>query len=480
MAQSAHRILIVDDTPAIHDDIKKVLSDGGAAASALDALEADLFGDVPAATHARTSYQIDSAYQGAEALAKVQSELACGRRYALAFIDVRMPPGWDGIETIERIWKVDPHLQVVVCTAYSDRSWTDVLDRLGRSDNLLILKKPFDTIEVNQMAHALSEKWALHQANLAHVGKLTETVAARTAALEAANAQLKREHMERQKIELELRLAQKLEAVGQLAAGIAHEVNTPIQYVSDSVQFLQNAFGDLTGLVNRYKTMLRTIAEQHALAALQADIDEAETTADLDYLQDQIPKAFGRVFEGTHRVTTIVRAMKEFAHSDARQMSPADINRALHSTLTVASNEYKYVADIQLDLAELPPVLCNIGDLNQVFLNLIVNAAHAIEDVVGDTGARGHIGVRTKQEDDQIVIDISDDGTGIPIEVQPRIFDPFFTTKEVGRGSGQGLAIARTIVTEKHGGTMTFDTAPGRGTTFHIRLPIERALQAEP
>ncbi len=471
-----HRVLVVDDTPAIHDDIRKVLSGANDASRALGELEADLFGGAP--VRARAAYHIDSAYPGQEAVDKIRCELNVGRRYEVAFVDVRMPPGWDGIETIEQIWKIDPNVQVVICTAYSDHAWPEIVARLGHSDQLLILKKPFDIVEVNQLAHALGEKWALARANHDHVEKLTEIVRERTAALEAANGQLKKEHAQRQTIELELRLAQKLEAVGQLAAGIAHEVNTPIQYVSDSVQFLQTAFGDLTALVGRYKTLLHSTAEEHALPALHAELDEAETTADLVYLEDQIPKAFDRVFEGTTRVTTIVRAMKEFAHSDSRQMAPADLNRALHSTLIVASNEYKYVADIRLDLAELPAVTCHIGDLNQVFLNLIVNAAHAIEDVVGESGSRGNIGVKTSLDGGEVLIAISDDGTGIPATVQPRIFDPFFTTKEVGRGSGQGLAIARTIVIEKHGGTLTFDTAPGRGTTFNIRLPIDRIAQA--
>jgi signal transduction histidine kinase len=172
-------------------------------------------------------------------------------------------------------------------------------------------------------------------------------------------------------------------------------------------------------------------------------------------------------------VATIVRAMKEFAHPDTRQKSAADLNRAIKSTLTVARNELKYVADVETDLGDLPPVVCNISDLNQVFLNLLVNAAHAIREVVREgTDAKGKIRVRTRREGNTVLIAISDTGCGIPENIRGRIFDPFFTTKEVGRGTGQGLSIARSVVVEKHGGSLTFETEPGKGTTFFVRLPI--------
>ncbi|MEI7894602.1 MAG: ATP-binding protein, partial [Myxococcales bacterium] len=167
---------------------------------------------------------------------------------------------------------------------------------------------------------------------------------------------------------------------------------------------------------------------------------------------------------------------KDFAHPDQREKSPADLNRALQTTLTIAKNEYKYVADAETDFAELPPVMCHAGDLNQVFLNLIVNAAHAIVELLGRSGARGRITVRTAMEGTYARIDISDTGCGIPEKIWERVFDPFFTTKEVGRGSGQGLAIARSIVVDRHGGTLTFVSQVGHGTTFTIRLPISGAV----
>jgi len=185
-----------------------------------------------------------------------------------------------------------------------------------------------------------------------------------------------------------------------------------------------------------------------------------------------VPGSFESCHDGISRITTIVRAMKEFAHPDQREKGDANLNQALRTTLAVAKNEYKYVADVTTELGDLPPVLCHVGDLNQVFLNLIVNAAHAIGDVVGKSGGKGTIRITTSQEGDQVRIDIADTGAGIPEAIRPRIFDPFFTTKEVGKGTGQGLSIARSIVVTKHHGSLTFESEVGKGTTFTIRLPI--------
>jgi two-component system, NtrC family, sensor kinase len=200
---------------------------------------------------------------------------------------------------------------------------------------------------------------------------------------------------------------------------------------------------------------------------------------DVDFFIEEGPKTIVRTLEGVRRLATIVRAMKEFAHPDQKEMVETDLNRAVTATLEVARNEYKYVADLQLDLGELPPVTCYPGELNQVFLNVVVNAAHAIEDVVKGTGRRGTIRVSTRQDGDQVVVAIADTGGGIPESLRNRIFEPFFTTKEVGRGTGQGLSLARSIVA-KHRGQLTFTSEPGQGTTFSIRIPVAPApVQAE-
>jgi PAS domain S-box-containing protein len=278
---------------------------------------------------------------------------------------------------------------------------------------------------------------------------------------------------DRKRIESELGHARKLEAVGQLAAGIAHEINTPAQYVGDGVYFLNVAFDAYRQLVAKYRVAVEVLDRGDANANLINEIRELEDEADLDYIEANVPGSFVRCLDGISRISSIVRAMKEFSHPDQREKSPADLNQALQNTLIIAHNEYKYVADVDAEFGDLPPVLCHLGDLNQVFLNLIVNAAHAIGEVVGKEGEKGHIRIRTYQQNDWVCIDIIDTGAGVPESIRDRIFDPFFTTKEVGKGTGQGLAIARSVVVDKHGGTLTFESQVGKGTTFTIRLPID-------
>ncbi|NLH50423.1 MAG: PAS domain S-box protein [Myxococcales bacterium] len=275
-------------------------------------------------------------------------------------------------------------------------------------------------------------------------------------------------------LEAQLLQAQKLESIGQLAAGIAHEINTPIQYVGDNTRFLQDAFEDLLGLVNEYRRFVAAMNGKPGENPLLTAVNEAEELADLEYLASEIPLAVRQSLEGIERVAKIVRAMKEFSHPGTEEKTSVDLNKAIESTVTVSRNEWKYVADLELDLdAELPLVPCLPGEFNQVILNILINAAHAIGDVVSrGSGKKGRIVVRTRREGAWAEIRISDTGPGIPEAIQGKIFDPFFTTKEVGRGTGQGLAIARSAIVDKHGGTIYFETQPGTGTTFIVRLPI--------
>lgn len=278
---------------------------------------------------------------------------------------------------------------------------------------------------------------------------------------------------DRKRMEVELRHSQKLEAVGALAAGIAHEINTPIQFVGDNTRFLQDAFRDVAKMIKAYEQLRESTTNGTEAIATEAVL-EAHKKAEWEYLEVEIPKALEQALDGVNRVATIVRGMKEFSHVDrSSQKVAADLNKALESTLIVARNELKYVADVEVHFGKLPPVPCHLGDLNQVFLNLLINAAHAISDVVKGTQSKGRIEVRTSRDGDRIEVAISDTGTGVPEAIRDKIFDPFFTTKEVGRGTGQGLALARAVIVEKHGGTLTFDTEMGKGTTFYIRLPFE-------
>jgi signal transduction histidine kinase len=273
------------------------------------------------------------------------------------------------------------------------------------------------------------------------------------------------------KLEAEVRQAQKLESVGRLAAGVAHEINTPVQYVQDSVQFVREAIDDLFGVIERHRAVSVAAAAGEAARELAQQALAGDEQADLSYLLEHVPPALDRAIDGLGRVTTIVHSLKSFAHPDQHQRSVIDLNAAIQTTLEIARHEYKYVADVELDLLELPRVECYASEINQVLLNLIVNAAHAIEEAKHEN-ARGVIRVRTRHEHDHVEIAIGDTGCGIPDDLRERVFEPFFTTKAVGRGTGQGLSIARSVIVDKHGGTLTFASTPGVGTTFTIRLPL--------
>ncbi|MEW5875792.1 MAG: ATP-binding protein [Candidatus Zixiibacteriota bacterium] len=273
--------------------------------------------------------------------------------------------------------------------------------------------------------------------------------------------------------EIQLRQTHKLEAVGRLAAGIAHEINTPVQFVSDSVNFTREAVADVFRVIGLLNDVARGAVEGRPLPDEAREALSEQERADLPYLTENIPAALSSAMEGLGRIATIVGTMKEFAHPDHRDMIPVDINRAIQSTLTIARNEYKYVADVATDFGDVPLVTCFGGEVNQAILNIVVNAAHAIGAAVKGTDNRGMIRVRTRRDDTDAVIEIQDSGTGIPESVQSRIFDPFFTTKDVGQGTGQGLYLARSIIVDKHKGSIDFVTEEGKGTTFILRLPIE-------
>jgi two-component system, NtrC family, sensor kinase len=572
------RILVIDDTRAIHSDFRKILCKKAQSADALADVEIALFGET---VHPDddAAFDVDSAYQGEEALEMVMAALQNGVPYAMAFLDVRMPPGWDGIMTAARLWAADPDLQIVLCTAYSDYSWDGVRERLGRSDRLLILKKPFDAIEAFQLADALTEKWRLTQQARVRVANLSATVEARTHDLKAVNAELtasneryrllmektsawpweldvttwrtlylapqlsstlgvpcespeafvnllhpedrepfkrfvteaargaaQEGHMDsrlsmpdggpkylrsfvsaqnrgdeagrvcgmsldvtRQKqLERDLAQAHKLESIGQLAAGIAHEINTPTQFISANIRFLQDSVEGLMRLVER----LVALGTTDTISA--GEIAELLKDVDAEFLLDQLPKSVAQSLEGLERISNIVSALKEFSKPSITR-SPYDINCAIENTITVASNKWQDLAQVRTDLdTDLPPVPIVLGAFNQVILDILVNAAYAIgAAIAGCPQSRGLITVSTRKLADCAEIRIQDTGCGIPEKILGRIFDPFFTTKPVGQGTGQGLAIAHDVIVSKHQGSITAESTPGVGTTLILRLPLE-------
>lgn len=268
---------------------------------------------------------------------------------------------------------------------------------------------------------------------------------------------------------------QKLESIGQLAAGIAHEINTPVQYIGDNIRFLRDAFDSVVGLLRHYGRLLDSARQGAVPPALVEDVSQAAEKSDIDFMLKEIPPAIDQSLEGVARVARIVKAMKEFSHPDSEEKAIADINKAIESTITVSRNEWKYIADMVTDLdPDLPPIPCLLGSFNQVILNLIVNAAHAVGARVGDgSKGKGTITISTRHDDDWAEVRVQDTGFGIPAVIRHRVFEPFFTTKEVGKGTGQGLSTCHAIVVKKHGGTLAFETREGEGTTFIVRLPYQ-------
>lgn len=278
---------------------------------------------------------------------------------------------------------------------------------------------------------------------------------------------------EKEARQVQLLNANKLESVGQLASGIAHEINTPVQFVASNISFLQDSFEEIINYINKCERIFNNLTEIIEKDSKESILD-AKNELDLEFLNAEIPNAIEQSKEGLQRVTSIVQAMKSFSHPGGQEKMENDINQLIDTTITVSRNEWKYVAKIKTEYDKnLSPLWCHINSISQVILNMIVNAAHAIEAKLGKnpTGEKGLITLTTKQYDDHIEIKIADTGSGIPKTIQNKIFDPFFTTKDVGRGTGQGLAIAYDVICIKHNGSIEFETQEGSGTTFILKIP---------
>jgi signal transduction histidine kinase len=416
------KILVVDDVPDM-------------IAIATCALRAD-------------GHEVAAAANGKEAL-----ELAATQRPDVILLDIMMPE-IDGIEVCRRL-KADPGLRgipvILVTAKTTDEDVVCGLDA-GADD---YIAKPFrKDILAARVRSALRVKEGLD-------------------AVCRLNEQLTAEIAERKRMESELARAQKMECIGQLAAGIAHEINTPNQYLGDNLRFIQQGFAGVAKLIDALYRLLEAARKAEFAEDLVAEIDAIHCHADADYLADQIPKATRQSLEGVRHIASIVNAMKAFSHANGDHKVLTDLNQAIENTLIVCQNQWEPVADIITDLdPSLPLVPCIPGAFNEVVLNLVLNAVQAIADVVGNhPKVKGRITVQTRRTIDGVDIRIRDSGTGIPQDIHERVFDPFFTTREPGKGIGQGLAIAHAIVVQKHHGTITFETELGQGTTFTVRLP---------
>jgi signal transduction histidine kinase len=380
--------------------------------------------------------------------------LAAAHRPDAILLDVMMPE-LSGIDVCRRL-KADPQLQaipIILLTAKSlDHEVIEGLDA-GADD---YVTKPF-TKEVlaARLRSALRVKH--HHDTMLRI-----------------NEQLRAETAQRQRMEQELIQSQRLEAVGHLAAGIAHEINTPAQYIGDDLRFLCRGFAQLQKVLCRLPGLCQAAKQETATKGMSAKLEQALAEADVPYLAEEIPKAIQESLEGVTQISRIVRALGDFARSGGEQQLPVDLNQSIENTLTISRNAWKQVAEVVTDLdPHLPPVPCIPNLLGQALLNLLTNAAQAIAAAAKDgSAAKGTITVRTRGGPEGVEIRVEDTGTGIPEPIRSRVYDPFFTTRDVGEGHGLGLAIAQAIVVEKHGGAICFETEPGRGTTFIIRLPI--------
>jgi PAS domain S-box-containing protein len=287
---------------------------------------------------------------------------------------------------------------------------------------------------------------------------------------------------DRMVLELQLRQAQKLEGIGQLAAGIAHEINTPTQFVGDNIRFLKDSWGPVAEFMNFCGTIQSECAAGPVSPEHLQQFCELHKKCDLEYLSEHIPKAIDLCLEGVKRIAKIVKGFKEFSHPGSEEKQTINLNQAIETTISVAKHEWKYCAEVVTAFdADLPLVPCLVGEFNQVILNLIVNSAHAITNAAeknGDGKGKGTITISTQREGDWARIAVTDSGAGIPVEIRSRVFEPFFTTKEVGKGTGQGLALAHAAIVKRHQGQLWFESELGTGTTFFIRLPLQAGTLA--
>jgi signal transduction histidine kinase len=389
----------------------------------------------------------------------------------MVLLDARSPTS-DAADSLETIRQRHTALELpVIVLGPGTHDAEDIVATLDLGANDCVTEPVNSPLHLARISAQVSLKRTMESLRQAH-RDLERQFAERTAELQMLNDKLKTEIDERKRVEQGLERASKMEAVGHLAGGIAHEINTPVQYIGDNLRFLSESFEDVQGVLDEFRAFAETARKAGGLAEELTRIDDAVESADLEYHQEEVPQAIRQSLPGVEQISSIVLAMKEFSHPNTKEKTATDIDRVIENAFAVCRNEWKHVAEMELDLeSAMPPVVCIPGELSQVFLNLIVNAAHAIEGL-GDK-EMGRISVSTRRHDGRLEIRVADTGGGVPDSIRKNIFDPFFTTKEVGKGTGQGLAIVHNIVVNTHGGELTFESEPGKGTTFVIRLPLE-------
>ncbi len=570
MPRFNNRILVIDDNPAIHEDFRKILSPVDSLLEGeLDADEASIFGDAPSFAR-ETTFQIDSAFQGQEGLEKVRAAVLSGKPYAVAFVDVRMPPGWDGIETISHVWQEFPDLQIVICTAYSDYSWEEIAKAVGNTDHVLVLKKPFDNIEVMQMAHALSKKWQLTQMAHRQMADLDALVSQRTAELHKVNAWLTGEiaqrtaaqlllssseerfskafhsspvpmaieradrpgfldanerflellgapratvlagevtfwmdpgtaeqikvelaahhavrdfatsvrsgtgetrevlvaaenlelgsepyHLlilqditDRVRLENELRQAQKMEAIGRLAAGVAHDFNNMLTVILGYASIMQNGSPRLEGKLANYLRQVEQAAE---------------------------------------RATVLTRQLLAYSRKQIIQRRPLQLNEIVQRTFGMLRRVIGEHIALDMQLApDLPLVHADASSVDQVIMNLAINSRDAMAEGGKLTISSSAVEIDQTyclrspeaQLGRHVCLTMKDSGHGMDAATVNRIFEPFFTTKEPGKGTGMGMATVYGVL-KQHDGWIEVESAPGRGSTMRAFLPVSDGVVAE-
>ncbi len=459
----SYRVLIVDDNPAIHEDFRKILCSVSDEDAAADELESLIFGS-QAKTESKVTFELDSAFQGQSALEKIKEALSEGRPYALAFVDVQMPPGWDGVTTVNHLWEVDPGLQVVICTAYSSYSWKDMRSVLKQTDSLLILKKPFDQVEIQQMAHTLVRKWELNLQADRGLSRLDDSIrnllagagepaadawdsssdaspSARSDELQfVANLQRLGQKLEwtrgqLRQAEQQLVHSEKMASLGRLSAGILHEINNPLNYTMAALTLLE-----------------------HDAKRLPDDLreDHQETLKDIR--------------DGCTRMMEITGSLRQFAHPEPAEPRPVRMNDAVRTAVRLMAAEIGDDIVIENRIPDNVSIWGAASRLTQVFINLIHNATHALRLKHHEAGAVPRILFEAEAAEGITMISVTDNGTGISAGDIGKVFDPFYTTKEIGQGTGLGLGICHQIL-KQFGGRIAVRSEPGIQTRFELSFP---------